>query len=436
MSMELQLLLNIFVTTVPYRFLSYFPFWNHLRIPKWAVAAVIAVSEAAFLIFSLFSFQQNGMEKNVEYVFALACFVICCICIRTKITKLVFFYLFIAEYVMIIRGISVFLTGLLFAGNAALYYSWQNSLIQLVVFCLALPFMILFFRKTAERILDTDDSVLWKTIWLVPALTILIIQIFTGSLDSEITSNTAFLVARVSLLLCTFVVYYILLCSFDMLKEHTILEERAKQAEAINDMQKAQYNLMKKRIEETRVARHDLRQHLNLIQAYLENGDNEALENYLSLYSKNLPADTAQVYCNNYAVDVIVRHYAQQAKLNDIKFYSNLEYPQTLSVDEPDTCVIFGNLLENALEACQRQKQGEKFIRVCGRIIGGKAVSITIDNSCDEAPTYMGKQIMSSKRDDAGTGLLSIKSTAEKYNGITDYKFENGVFYTSVLLNP
>ncbi len=436
MSNEFQMILNILVTTLPIRFLAYFPFAGKLRCKKLTLGIVIALSELIFCVVGVFSLQLNLHPKISELITAIICFALYWGCINIKIYKLIFFYLFLTEYTMIVRGIAVFISNFLPSEMSSVYYSWQNSFIFLVIVMITMPFMIMFFIRTAERIIETDDWLLWKTIWLVPALTIFIVLLFTGSLSQEITEEPIFLIARICLLICTFVVYYILLFSLDILREHATLEERAKQAEAINDLHKSQYNLMQKRIEETKIARHDLRQHLNLIQAYLDSGERKALENYLKAYKKSLPTDTTQIYCSNYTVDVVVRYYAEQSKLSGISFYAKLMLPKQISVEEPDVCVIFGNLLENALEACKRQNEGEKFIRVCARIIGTNAISITIDNSSNQKPNSVDKAFISSKREEIGTGILSVNNIADKYNGVTNFTYDNGIFFASVLLNP
>lgn len=436
MSYEFEIVLNVLITSLPYRLLSYYPFWDRLRFQKRTVIGIIISSQFAFLIIFFLFARGNINLKVTEYIFAIICFIIYCCCVQVTFGKQLFFYMLITAYAMIIRGIAIFLTAAFFTGHAAQYFSRQNSLIQFFAFLTALPLMILLFRKTAERILETDDSPIWKTIWLVPALTIAVILIFTGSLNEDLIKNWKFLATRICLLICTFAVYHVLLRSLDTVREHAVLKERAKQAETINVLQKNQYALLKKKIEETRMARHDLRQHLNLIQAYLDDGDTAALKDYLMLYKRSLPEDTTDIYCSNYAIDVVIRYYAQQAKINQIAFYTKLELPAELAVSEPDICVIFGNLLENALEACQRKKKGEKFIRIGGRIIGAEAISLTVDNSYGEEPIRTGADYRSSKRDEIGIGLHSVQHIAKKYEGVVNLTHENGIFYTSVMLNP
>lgn len=434
MSLELQLIINTLVSTTPYRILAYYPMRNYLRCKCKTIVALVILSELLFIGLSVMLFKSGINPKYSDFVISLMCFAIYSLCIRVDFFKLVFFYLFISGYTIIIRGLSVFVTNLV-SQDISFYYSIENSIAQLVFFMLALPLILIFLRKTAEKILDSPQSDIWKTIWLIPAFTIFLILMFTGSFDNNVVQSWKFIIARICLMICTFIVYYVLLCSFDILRERSMLEERTRQMEAINDLQKTQYNLILKNIEETRIARHDLHQHLNLIQAYIDNGDQEALRSYLDAYKRTLPTNTTQVYCKNYLIDILVRYYADQAKQSNIDFYTSLNLPAELSVSEPDACVIFGNLIENALEACQRKNSGEKFIRICGKLIGEGAISITIDNSCAEEPLQRGGEYHSSKRNDTGIGLISVKNIVEKYNGVTEFKYENGVFFTSVLLN-
>lgn len=432
MNIYFELILNVLSITIPYRILAYYPFWEHLRFKKKWVIYIIIITEIIFIGIFFLCAKFNIPLRPIEFIFSAICFVIYNICINIKIYKILFFYSFIFEYIMILRGLSLFLTKSFFSDNTITYFSWQTNLIHLGLFLAVLPFVLLLFRKTAKCIFESDNYSIWKIIWLLPSLTIIVTIIFTNTYNY----NVQFLLVRICLLICTFVVYYLLLASLNILKEKTIMEEWAKHAEAINDFQKSQYNLLKKYIEETRIARHDLRQHLNLIQSYLDNGDNEALKNYLAEYKKSLPSNTDKTYCKNYTINVVISYYAQQAELSNIEFFSNVDISENISISDPDICVILGNLMENAIEACKRQKSEKKFIRICGKIIGENALSLTIDNSCDNHPIFQGDNFISSKRDTIGIGHLSIKNIAEKYNGVANFKYENGIFFASVLLNP
>ena len=106
--------------------------------------------------------------------------------------------------------------------------------------------------------------------------------------------------------------------------------------------------------------------------------------------------------------------------------------PERLPVNEPEICALLGNLLENAVDAC-REVQSAPFIKVRGMWEDGRMV-ITVDNSCGQAPAWEGERLRSSKRDGLGTGTWVVRRAAERSGGVAKFVYEDGVFYSSVLL--
>ena len=119
---------------------------------------------------------------------------------------------------------------------------------------------------------------------MIPALTSFIVLIFTYNLNVISVARLAFLLARVCLLIMVLIVYYLLVSSLESLKLQGEAEERARNQEQIMATQRAQYSMLQKQIEATRHARHDLRQHFNVIQGCLECGDVELLKDYIAKY--------------------------------------------------------------------------------------------------------------------------------------------------------
>ncbi len=80
--------------------------------------------------------------------------------------------------------------------------------------------------------------------------------------------------------------------------------------------------------------------------------------------------------------------------------------------------------------------EGSPFIRIHARVAGERAISTTVDNSSRQAPSTKDGSLLSSKHGSPGTGTVSIKNIAGQYHGIADFKYEGGVFFASVFLNP
>lgn len=434
MAIAFEEMIFILVTTLPYRLISYYPFMDRLRFSRSLTVFLIAVSELAMML-GVLLFNHFGLPlRFLEYLFAPLCTILYFACIRVHWCKLAFFYFFIMDYLLIVRGISLFISmGILMDSNAM---SWRLSAVNLVIFGLTLPFVMTFLRRTADRIFHTEAPQLWRIIWLVPFLTTAVVLIFTGDLSHENVTSWTFLFARICLLVCMFLVYYYLLQSLDTLRKEAALKEKDRINAQLIALHDAQYKTLQKHIENTRRARHDLRQHLGLIQSYLDNDDRDALQEYLQAYGKSLPPALGRCYCKNRAVNTIVSYYADLADEAGIPMEIELSLPETLSIPAPDICVLFGNLLENALEACKKTAPGESFIRLRGSAFGSRGISLTLDNTCSQPPRQKDGRFLSSKHPGCGTGTASVASIAGQYDGLADFKYDDQVFYVSVLLNP
>ncbi|WP_051280334.1 sensor histidine kinase [Anaerovorax odorimutans] len=201
-----------------------------------------------------------------------------------------------------------------------------------------------------------------------------------------------------------------------------------KQVEA----QKKHHKLLRENAEIVKAQRHDLRHQLAVIRNYSENEDNSKLISYLNTLIAEIPLEKGTDYCENTAVNAIVSHYAGIAEQNGIKLSIKLnvpEYPEQIT--DSNLCVIFGNLLENAVEACARMTEGHKFIRLNSRL-QYEILTITMDNSFDGKFVKKDGKFVSRKRRKLGIGLDSITSVTEKHGGSARFEADGLVFKSSV----
>lgn len=199
-------------------------------------------------------------------------------------------------------------------------------------------------------------------------------------------------------------------------------------------IQDAQYEKLQRSIEETRRARHDLRQHLMVLQDCIENRDWEVLSRYANAYGESIPPETLRSYSKNRAADAVLRYYAERAAQQQIEIEIFVQMEERTAIPEPEFCVLLGNLLENAVESCLRQER-ERFIRVNVRQQGEGLLSVTVDNACRQEPVVEQGRLRSVKHRGVGLGTESARRIAERYHGDLRFQWEDGVFYTSVMLN-
>lgn len=426
--------LNLVVESLPYRILSYYPVRDRLRVPVWLTAALIGVSELLAAALYGRCMAAGSTSRVVEYLILPVCMVIYFFCVRADVFRLLFLYLFVLDYLLIARGLALFVEARLFFSPDMDFLSLRSALIHLLMFVVTVPFVYLFFKRTKERVFRTEAPRLWRIIWLVPALTTFTAFAFTTDLRPETVVSVRFLLARVAVLVCIFAVYSVLLQSLDTIRAQAAAEEKGRQQEQLLALQHNQFAQLKRHMEETRKARHDLRQHLNLIQAYLDSGDNAALQAYITAYGKSLPKDTEKSYCKNCAADVVIRYYAEEAGKGGTDFICRADLPETLPMDEPELCALLGNLLENAVEACRViQDEMAAYIRLHIRL-DGNLLSITVDNTCPVPLAEQDGRLLSTRHEGYGVGTQSVRSVAEKHHGSARFEWVGGEFFASVLL--
>ncbi len=179
--------------------------------------------------------------------------------------------------------------------------------------------------------------------------------------------------------------------------------------------------------------RHDYHNHIQTMKAHLSLGQTEELSDYLGKLDTDLTTVDTVLKTGNVMVDAILNSKMSLIKSKDIAVNAKATVPKELVVSEVDLCVIIGNLLDNAMEACLRQEQGERFIRVYVGTLKGQ-LYISVSNSAGEVTKSNGHYLSSKQSASHGFGLIRIDRIVDKYEGYVNRQNEEGVFATEVML--
>lgn len=436
--MKLSAFITVFlfatVSTLPYRILGYYPFRKQLRFSTWKLAILIGVSQLLQSSIYAWTSETPFPQRATDAVFAIVCFLIYMISVDADHWKTLFLYVFLFDFTVVVRGSAYFIEARLFYSPALVFDSPRSILINVLLLVATLPFMVAFLKRTKDLIFHTDAPSLWHIIWILPAFTTVIVMMYTADISPENVYQFRFFFSRVLLILGMFGVYWVLLQSLDVIRHEAMMAEQAAQQENLLAFQRTQYSQLTRHIEETRQARHDLAQHLRIINSYLNTGDEEALREYVAHYEQSLPPDTHRSWCKNYAVNTLIHYYCEESEKSGIDFIANLNLPSDLPISEPEFCSVLGNLLENALLACREVKDTAPFTRILAKA-NGRQIILTVDNTCAETPTVKDGHFLSSRHDGYGLGTASVRTIAQRNNGNADFRYENGMFYASVMLN-
>ena len=196
------------------------------------------------------------------------------------------------------------------------------------------------------------------------------------------------------------------------------------------DAQLAHYRDLTAQYEQIRAMRHDIAHHLNTIHALLQAGNlKEASE-----YSEQLLP--AQAYssrlgsCRNPVVDAFLYTRLQDAQTKGVPVQADVSLPVELPVSNTDLIVAFGNLLDNALEACTGIPDAQITLRA--HIDKGYLV---IQESNPVRPQQpQGKKPRRIPELERGVGFRVLSGLAAKYDGSFQHTCENDTYTVTLLL--
>ena len=134
----------------------------------------------------------------------------------------------------------------------------------------------------------------------------------------------------------------------------------------------------------------------------------------------------------NAYLDVIIRDKAKTAREKQIDFTAVIHFEDGAFLDPLDISTIFGNALDNAIEASEKLAIPRRVITVKARRIHDMMV-IAVENNALPGADTSGR---TTKEDSFlhGFGLSNIKSTAEKYDGQCTVKCEGGIFVLKIII--
>lgn len=179
--------------------------------------------------------------------------------------------------------------------------------------------------------------------------------------------------------------------------------------------------------------RHDYRNHIAVMQASLKMGNIAELENYLGELDIDLNTVDTVVKTGNVMADAILNSKLSLAQKKNISTDVTANVPK-IDMSDVELCVIIGNLLDNAMEACLKiEDESQRFIRVYIGIFK-EQFYISVTNSMTGIPRRFGKTYKTTKGDDHGFGLMRIDAIVKKYGGYLKREHDEGVFGTEIML--
>lgn len=302
-------------------------------------------------------------------------------------------------------------------------YAMVAAVIFLITFLL-----ILHFRKS--RMLDIWFANLTIREYLLLILTIYIL----GNIESEICLGEGYsslmrvLMLTLTLLTCIIIIRVIIIKEKNYSMDN-IIAILGEQMEKLT----GHYNELNKKEIQLRQFRHDTKNLLLALYSMIENGKNDKALNYIEKIETMYQKTTKAYDTGNFIADALISYKAHEAEKFNTKIYFNGIMPDS-KVSDVDMVILLSNILDNALEACEKI-EGEKKITI-NSVINKQIWVLTVKNPVKENININMNQLETSKENKKlhGYGIINMEKVADSYNGLLKLECYNGEFFVRVTL--
>lgn len=219
-----------------------------------------------------------------------------------------------------------------------------------------------------------------------------------------------------------------LLCLSQKLFYHLVDKRIAEFQSDLIAKQTAEIQNMYRQMQEWR---HDYRNHIQNMKNRLDS-DNGELERYLDDLADDLTQADTSIKTGNVMADAVLNSKLSVAEQKGIRLNVKAHIPNGVAMTDVELCSILGNLLDNAMEACEKLPVDARFIRVYIDKFKGQFY-LSVQNSSPAVQRDKGL-FHTTKAGTHGFGLFRIDRIAKKYGGYVNRQYEEGVFATELLL--
>jgi len=235
------------------------------------------------------------------------------------------------------------------------------------------------------------------------------------------------IIASIGLIVSSFTVLF-LYERFSIQSESVNREEQYKQQLRSQSKHLDEILLMQNQLKSFR---HDIKNHWVALRGFFQKNDYEGGIKYIDEISEKLLAGET-IDTGNVALDAIISTKKALAKEKNIEFESTIQIPEKMPLEATDICIIFGNSIDNAIEACEKIKSGKRHIRL-SVIFEEDTILCKISNTINKNKKI---SLVTTKADkeNHGFGFENIKQALSEYNHVLKTEQTDGEFILSFII--
>lgn len=321
----------------------------------------------------------------------------------------------------------------IFINETVLYDYYGVSLFQLPIYFISRMIMVgfIYFLKERAKILKEyihEYRSLLLGLGMILTFVLRRYQVIRVNMISNVLLSQG-IKSGLSLLLfivigCTFV--SLLLKSLILQKENQILATK-------DELLSQKYQGIMCSVEKNKQIVHDMKHHLMVLSEYERTGEYEKLHVYLENLSEKFASANDFVWTGNKVLDFILNEKKAEAEQKGIKFTIYASALLKHFLNDGDICVLFGNLLDNAIEACEGVSEEPREIAI--KIDKQKQLLfIEVTNNMNILPFIRRGKFITIKADKEfhGYGMKSVEHIVYKYEGTFSYYIKENIFTVNI----
>lgn len=415
------------------QFVAYMYFKNKFETKRNAFVIIICY----LLSFAVqFSISLTGVAELNILSFLICNIIVVFICFGATVKQNIFNVLLLEVIMIATELIIMYPVSILLDIQLTEYVNDTSVMLFETIATKSLYYLVVYiFSKISfkeKNKLKNDFSLSLFVLPLSSVFTLLCLMYLTAHLELDQFTYIIFVVISFVLLLSNVIVFFVHEKIVSTLVENSEYQFEKQKAEINQEY----YAELERQYDLSNILIHDIKKHLGVVRAYLtENETTKAISYIDSVYESN-EIQTLKQFSNNKLINVIVSRYAQLCRINGVEFETDIRNVDFSFMDESDLTALLDNLLENAFEAAK--STAEKRIDLFVENKNEQYIIIKVKNTCDTPPKQKGNRFISSKpnKNYHGIGIKSIKRIAQKYDGSSDFEYDDisNVFVSLILL--
>ena len=220
---------------------------------------------------------------------------------------------------------------------------------------------------------------------------------------------------------------FLLMLQAGMMRESR-MEKRLQMVSMLWEQAREQYRVSRENIEAINIKCHDLKHQLLAFKDKTDESEYAHLMELVDSYG-------AEIETNNEVLDVVFQEKNFQCRKLGIQFTCIIDGAALNFMDTTDLYVLFGNLIDNCIEAVSHLPETEvKNVQVSVRKEKGFVI-ISTENGYTGELQWMNGRLRTSKADteNHGFGILSIERIIKKYGGRYSINTEDQIFSMNIV---